>query len=202
MPCRRDEIVSSNWCFKRCCSKVLILAAKPPGVDALKRYRKSRHPCKMKWKGLSELKKLKSRLFRQFMRFSTCWKFEAVLLYLKEVDLEVWTHWTQTDGIRLHVITWHSGAQAHDHNWISSGDLHLERDSKYTHREHTIRSQVTNGISIAVVGSKIKVVKVKYQNPRIHWAHVKSLWWSSHYSFDIVQGDSDSQYSNHAVGFN
>jgi len=53
---------------------VLILAAKPPGVDTLKRYRKSRHPVQNEMKRfLSELKTLKSRLFRQFMRFLSTW---------------------------------------------------------------------------------------------------------------------------------
>lgn len=53
---------------------MLILAAKPPGVDTLKRYRKSRHPVQNEMKRfLSELKTLKSRLFRQFMRFLSTW---------------------------------------------------------------------------------------------------------------------------------
>jgi len=48
-------------------------------------------------------------------------------------------------------------------------------DSKYTHREHTIRSQVTNGISIAVIVfvQTNKSCHFKYRKPRIHWAHME-----------------------------
>jgi hypothetical protein len=53
---------------------VLIPAAKPPGVDTLKRYRKSRHPVQNEMKkGLSELKNAEKPIISAvYAFFSTC----------------------------------------------------------------------------------------------------------------------------------
>lgn len=215
MSCRRDEIVSSNWCFKRCCWKVLIPAAKPPGVDTLKRYRKSRHPVQNEMKkGLSELKKRwKADYFGSlcvfFYLFLRTKVMNLCLLYWKEgvdfrgrhVELRLteldYTLLLDTVVSRL-MITIESIS-----GWLAPWIV----DSKTIH---------TQGAHDTITGhqwhihcrdrflvQKIKVVILSTDLCRVFieltW---KSLWRSSHYSFGIVQGDSDSQYSNHAgVGY-
>lgn len=214
MSCRRDEIVSSNWCFKRCCWKVLILAAKPPGVDTLKRYRKSRHPVQNEMKRfLSELKTLKSRLFRQFMRFLSTW-FEkesnesvSIVSFKSGVDFRgrhVELRLTELDYTLLLdtvvprlMITIESRFGWLAPLWFNKKRIHTQGAHWYDHRSPMAYPLPWSFL----VQNKSCHFKFKYRSRVFIELTWKSLWRSSHYSFGIVQGDSDSQYSNHAVGF-
>lgn len=186
MSCRRDEIVSSNWCFKRCCWKVLIPAAKPPGVDTLKRYRKSRHPVQNEMKkGLSELKKRwKADYFGSlcvfFYLFLRTKVMNLCLLYWKEgvdfrgrhVELRLteldYTLLLDTVVSRLMItIESISGWLA---PWIvDSKTIHTQgaHDTITGHQWHIhCRDRF--------FGSTNKSCHFKYRfMPRIHWAHVE-----------------------------